>query len=474
MDVSSVKNLCKHLISSAIHRCRVSGELCRLTVNLKSSPRAADNPVVRVSISDTGVGSNVDEFQYMQCLSGTILNEIQDGLISIATTSVCDHEIFHYNIDLKQNDYMKRIAKLPLSSKNGATFSGTEVSFSTFHCINDLQADITCFFKKLLIMKVPKTGIELIVDKVEIPVHQCINAIIVDECIDLSSEENIPCLKSGLMDYVLKHGNQIDSTCHSCFPIGERLKCGSGLVCKSNRNTETTIEAVVIISELAELMNPSCSRECGSKTEVLYFSDYSPGVISQSLLNELKIIDWKSYGLIIKCISNVDGCVFIEWEDLPPGFHVDIAIHCHHKKVNLPPTKARTANRNLAKKAVKSALNDLKEKNDGFLLSANAVKIRSYAPDLAKTIAGLILTSNDLKFRGDCASLLGLHSHDEESIEDNIKRRLLSVIDHNDREPQTKRIRESTLLFNDDYFDEPEYADEEYEDDEISFSAFDL
>ncbi|XP_071736444.1 type 2 DNA topoisomerase 6 subunit B-like [Rutidosis leptorrhynchoides] len=473
MDVSSVRNLCRHLISSAIQRCRNSGELCRLTVSLKSSPMI--NPhVLRVSISDTGVGSCLDEFQEVKYLNDSTVNEIQDGIISIATTSIGDHDIYHYNIDLKQKVRLNRLANLPLISKNGAAFSGTEVSFSTSHRVDDLLADITCFFRKILIMKVPKVGIELIIDKGENPEQNHVNSIVVNECINLSPEENVECLKSGLVDYVFKHGNQKETTCHSCFPIGERLKTGSGTVCKASRNIERTIEAVVIVSELSEILNPSCFRVCGNKTEVLYFNDFLPGLISESSLLALKKTDWKSYGLSIKCISNVDGCAFIEWEDLPPGSHIDIAIHCHHKKLDMLPAKASTGDRNLIKKAVKVALNDLKEKNDGVLLSAHAAKIRSYAPDLAKTIAGLISTSNDLKFRDECASLLGLRSYDAESVEDNIKQRLISVIDHNDREPQTKRVREGALLFSDECFEEPDYVDDEYDDVEVNFSPFDL
>ncbi|PWA97769.1 hypothetical protein CTI12_AA026210 [Artemisia annua] len=467
---SSVGNLCQHLITSAISRCRTSGDLCRLSVCLKSTP-LTDPPLLRVSISDTGVGSYAGEFQDMKYISESLLNMIQDGVISVATTSKCDNKIFHYNIDLKQKDRMKRVAKLPLSSKNGATFSGTEVSFSTFHSVDELLADITFFFRKMLIMKVPKVGIELIVDKGELSEQPSVNVIVVNECIDLSSEENAECLKSGIMDFVLKHGNQFDSTCHSCFPIGEHLKTGSGVGYKSTKNAETTIEVVVIISELSEMMNPSCFRVCGSKTEVLYFSDFLLSPISQSLLDALKSIDWKCYGLSIKHISDEDGCAFIEWQDLPPDSHIDIAIHCHRKKYpslsfHIFASKASTVDRNLVKKAVKLALTDIKEKNDGFLLSVNAVKIRSYAPDLAKTIVGLISTSNDLKFREECASLLGLHSHDAKLVEDSLKQRLISVIDRNDREPQ--RMREAApLLFQDDCFDEPEYVDEEFEDCEI-------
>ncbi|KAM0070218.1 hypothetical protein Hdeb2414_s0001g00010731 [Helianthus debilis subsp. tardiflorus] len=48
----------------------------------------------------------------------------------------------------------------------------------------------------------------------------------------------------------------------------EHLKIGTGVVCRSKKNTETTIEAVAVVSELPELINPSCSRVYGSKTEV--------------------------------------------------------------------------------------------------------------------------------------------------------------------------------------------------------------
>nr|GEW80963.1 type 2 DNA topoisomerase 6 subunit B-like [Tanacetum cinerariifolium] len=432
------------LITSAIKRCRISGDLCRLSVSFKSSSPLTDPPILRISISDTGVGSYAEEFQDMKYISDSLLNMIKDGVISIATTSKCDNKIFHYNIDLKQKDRMKRVAKLPLTSKNGATFSGTEVSFSTFHSVDELLADITFFFRKkvgielivdkggfpeqqavnvvvvnecidlpseenaaclqsgavdyvlkhgnqvdstcnscfpvrehlktgtgvvfkstkiaettievvMLIMTVPKVGIELIVDKGGFPEQQSVNVVVVNECIDLPSEENAACLQAGAVDYVLKHGNQVDSTCNSCFPIREHLKTGTGVVCKSTKIAETTIEVVVIISELSELMNPSCFRVCGSKTEVLYFSDFLLSPISQSLLDALKSIDWKCYGISIKRISDEDGCAFIEWEDLPPA-------------------KASTLDRNLVKKAVKLALSDIKEKNDGFLLSANAVK----------------------------------------------------------------------------------------------------
>ena len=72
----------------------------------------------------------------------------------------------------------------------------------------------------LLLLSYQKVGIEVIVDKGELSEQPSVNVIVVNECIDLPSQENAESLKSGIMDYVLKHGNQFDSTCHSCFPIG--------------------------------------------------------------------------------------------------------------------------------------------------------------------------------------------------------------------------------------------------------------
>ncbi|KAI3744628.1 hypothetical protein L1987_57715 [Smallanthus sonchifolius] len=150
MDASSIRNLCRHLISSAIQRCRISGELCRLSVSLKASPLASP-PLVRIT----------------------------NGVISIATT----------------------------------------ISFTTFRSVESLLADINGFSEKMLIMKIPKVGIELIVDKGKFSEHQCINNIVGNEFIDLPSEENDAYFKLSLADYALKHGNQKECICYSCFPF---------------------------------------------------------------------------------------------------------------------------------------------------------------------------------------------------------------------------------------------------------------
>ncbi|KAF5200149.1 Type 2 dna topoisomerase 6 subunit b-like [Thalictrum thalictroides] len=128
--------------------------------------------------------------------------------------------------------------------------------------------------------------------------------------------------------------------------------------------------------------------------------------------------------------------------------------------------------RNLLKKAVKHAMNDLKEKYAGILLSAHAIKIQSYAPDLARTIAGLILSSNDTKFQGECISLLGLQPQDlgKEKVEDCIKGKIIAVIRRNDRKPQ--RNREAAPFLFEDESNEVELLDEDEDDEE--YDAVDI
>lgn len=108
---------------------------------------------------------------------------------------------------------------------------------------------------------------------------------------------------------------------------------------------------------------------------------------------------------------------------------------------------------------------------DGLKTIAFHSQICSYAPDLAKMIAGLILSSNDSDFQEECVSLLGLQSQgvDGETVETCIKEKLISVIEMNDRNPhRSKEV--APFLFEDDHFQEP---DNEYEG-EYAFSSLDL
>ncbi|KAJ9169548.1 hypothetical protein P3X46_017730 [Hevea brasiliensis] len=95
-------------------------------------------------------------------------------------------------------------------------------------------------------------------------------------------------------------------------------------------------------------------------------------------------------------------------------------------------------------------------------------EIRSYAPDLARSIAGLILSSNDSDFQKECFSLLGLQSREigEETVEESIKEKIISVIDMNDRKSQRSKevaVAPAPLLFEDNRCWNSKFQDEEYE-----------
>ncbi|XP_052488767.1 type 2 DNA topoisomerase 6 subunit B-like isoform X2 [Gossypium raimondii] len=445
MDISSVQKLCIHLISSAVQRCRLSEDLCRLSVVLKSSP-----PIIRVSISDTGTGSCLEEFQDLKCNREGIGTEKWDGLLSIKTTSISDNKIYHYHLNLRGSVSARRLTRLPSIPKNDAKFSGTEVCLSISETIDALLKDIKHYFQKMLILKIPSVAAELVIERGDASGLRCENVFLPNECSPLNfSSSNVERLKSGLEEYVLKHRNSLNNKCDSCFCSREKLKISSGVACsmESHRSPGLIVEAVIAISELSESL---CFRSSGNKTEVLHFKDFSPSSVSIASLNALTSIDWRRYGLtLVSAVDQVDHAL-IEWESLPPYLHIDMVIHCYHKQY--PGKYKYQPDRHLIKKGVKLALDDLKEKHTGLLLSAHAVKICSYAPDLASSIAGIILSSNDLKFRSKCSSLLELSQSQEigkQTVEDRIKEKIISVIETNDRKPE--KIKEAApFLFEDD------------------------
>ncbi|TYI22432.1 hypothetical protein ES332_A06G103200v1 [Gossypium tomentosum] len=469
MDISSVQKLCIDLISSAVQRCRLSEDLCRLSVVLKSSP-----PIIRVSISDTGTGSCLEEFQDLKCNREGIGTEKWDGLLSIKTTSISDNKIYHYHLNLRGSVSARRLTRLPSILKNDAKFSGTEVCLSISETIDALLNDIKHYFQKMLILKIPSVAAELVIERGDASGLRCQNVFLPNECSPLNfSSSNVERLKSGLEEYVLKHRNSLNNKCDSCFCSREKLKISSGVArsMESHRSPGLIVEAVIAISEHSESL---CFRSSGNKTEVLHFKDFSPSSVSIASLNALTSIDWRSYGLmLVSAVDQVDHAL-IEWESLPPYLHIDMVIHCYHKQF---PGKCKyQPDRHLIKKGVKLALDDLKEKHTGLLLSAHAVKICSYAPDLASSIAGIILSSNDVKFRSKCSLLLELSQSQEigkQTVEDRIKEKIISVIETNDRKPE--KIKEAApFLFEDDRPQDLDPADlylEEHEggDDVFSF-----
>ncbi|KAL0343297.1 UNVERIFIED_CONTAM: Type 2 DNA topoisomerase 6 subunit B-like [Sesamum angustifolium] len=100
--------------------------------------------------------------------------------------------------------------------------------------------------------------------------------------------------------------------------------------------------------------------------------------------------------------------------------------------------------------------------------------ICSYAPDLAKTLSGLILSSHDKKFQGECLSLLGLQLQENERniVENCIKDKIISVIARNDR--NSWGTREVPCLFVDDAPQEPYGLDEECDGSEEPLGHWDI
>lgn len=131
--------------------------------------------------------------------------------------------------------------------------------------------------------------------------------------------------------------------------------------------------------------------------QVLYFDNFSPSPIPQVALSALKKIDWKSYGLILASVNDQEGRVFLEWEHFPSYVQIQIALHWYHNKY--PTTHKTEPGINLVKKGIKSALDDLKTKHKGFLLSSHSRKVISES-NLLCTISVNLLKF--LKVYQDC------------------------------------------------------------------------
>ncbi|RDX72020.1 Type 2 DNA topoisomerase 6 subunit B-like protein, partial [Mucuna pruriens] len=442
------------LISSAYQRCRLSEQICRLAVILTRS--SSSHPSLRISskkmlpISDTGIGSSLEEFQGWR-FSSTVVADSWDGMLSLKTTVYgnCRH---HRYRDTKLSDKLERK-------------SGSEVCLSSFVSLDLLLADIHTFLQKMQILKIPNVAIQLVAEDCDVPESRYEKVFLANECKQLSmSASNLELLKSGIEDYVVKHGNNLSNQ--------EQLKVGSGVACcTDNRlHTELLMEAVIVISNIS-MQNATCFREYGNKTE-----DFSPCTISQSSMKALQSIDWKTYGLNLGTIVEQDGVTLLEWEKLPTDAHIDIVLHSYHKqypaldrsfsslsdtiKTMIPaPRKMSPLDRNLVKRAVKLSLDDLKANHSQAFLSSRALQIRGYAPDLAKSIAGLILSSSDLNFQGECFSLLGLQSQEvgTEIVENCIEERIVSVIEMNDKKPHNSQ-EAAPFLFEELEFQENDFS----------------
>ncbi|KAG7599878.1 hypothetical protein ISN44_As06g040420 [Arabidopsis suecica] len=486
MEITApVPKLLLQLISSAFQRCRLAEDLCRLyqffLINLQTMIlRLHVFQVISLSLAlilfsillaDTGIGCNLEEFQNLRCPREFNGAKIWDGLLSVKTTYFTDDEVYYYHINLDEYIANKRLKRQPSQAKNGAKFSGTEVSLTVF---GSIVAPIIGFFQKILVLQVPNVTMDLMVKHGDSPVNQTqyVFAVNADKtpCFTASNLER---LKSGLEDYVLRHGNCLDTMCDYCFSDREHLKVGSGTVCQEDKHKRVggMMEVVIVISDLLETTQ-HCSRSCDGKTEVLYFDNFSPSPVPHLALSALKKIDWKNYGLILANVNDQDGHVFLEWENFPSYVQIQISLHWYHNQY--PAKQKNGPGISLLKKGIKNALDNLKVKHEGFLLSSHARKICSYVPDLARSIAGLIFTSTDLDFQGDCLSVLGFQTQkvERDTVEDYIQKKIVTVIGMNERKPQ-KDQEAAPFLFFDGDSETSFFEDEEVEDRENSTHEYD-
>ncbi|XP_064947191.1 type 2 DNA topoisomerase 6 subunit B-like isoform X2 [Musa acuminata AAA Group] len=445
---SSTRRLFRSLIYLAVQRCRIAETLCRLSVSIRCF-RVSNPPFMRISISDTGVGSSLVEFQDLDRGMCSVSSDKWDGMLSITTTGIRDKDIHNYHLNLREALTSKlRLNTLPPTCKNHGTFSGTEVCFSTAEedNIDDFMAWVFPFVQKIFLLKTPNLAVDLTVEHTENlglrynHLHQETDDIYLP--LSLSNNER---LLLSLQSYVLRHRNALDKECQLCFTSRDHLKFGTGVASniQNVRDSGRIVEVAIVITSV---QSQCCLwRLSYATSQVMYFQEFTPFSVTQSSIDALTSINWQNYGLRLReIIMDGDGNAVLEWVDMPSFGYMDIAIHCYHQRI---VTQERTsADRNLIKKAVKIALDDLKAKYAGLLLSFRSVKIRNHIPDLSRTIAGLILSSNDPEFHSECASLLGLQSNDactEETVDSCIREKIIRIIEMNDGKKKKKIERGS-------------------------------
>lgn len=74
------------------------------------------------------------------------------------------------------------------------------------------------------------------------------------------------------------------------------------------------------------------------------------------------------------------------------------------------------------------------------------------------------MSSNDLDFHDECASLLGLHSVEagnEEVVESCIREKIIGVIEMNDRKVKGEKVSAPCLFELENFGEEEDYSDED-------------
>uniref|UniRef100_A0A0E0E666 Uncharacterized protein n=1 Tax=Oryza meridionalis TaxID=40149 RepID=A0A0E0E666_9ORYZ len=367
---SPYRKLLHSLIYWAVQRCRMSESPCRLTVSVKRSPEPA--------VSDTGVGSKLEEFLELDSLARET---------PVEKWGIDDKAIYRYQFNLQEDTSSStRFTKLATT--------GTEVCLClpTEADVDDLILWLVGFVRKNLAC--------------ELFVTQTDSAGSGDVCLSQDSDDvhisittsSIDRLVSGLKDYALSHANTSDR-CESCYMNRDRLKIGTGTAkyVDKRKAKGQLVEVVIMIAPTSSDL--SCWMTNCSSTQVLHFVEFIPCPISQSSLNALMSIDWQSYATAVD-----------EWKSSQPERH-------------------------LLRKALKSALFELKADHAEDFLSCHGQKVREYVPDLAESIAGLILSSNDQEFQDECIALLGIGSDQdltEGAVRSCIGEKMNRIIEMND------------------------------------------
>ncbi|CAL5040414.1 unnamed protein product [Urochloa decumbens] len=394
------RKLLHFLVYWAVQRCRVSESPCRLTFSLKRPAESASPSQLRVSVSDTGVRSKLEEFLELNDLARETPVEKWDGTLLITTTGINDEAIYRYRFNLHEELSSARFSRLATTYKNHATFSGTEVCL----CLsNEADADdlilwLVGFFHKILVLRAANLACELFVEQIG-------NAESRNVCLPQDSDDvhhsvmasSSDRLVSGLKDYALSHGYNCDK-CDTCILNRDLLKTGTGAANNVDRRKAkgAHVEVVILIARTA--------------------SDLS--------------------------------C----WA------------------VNCSSTQGSQQDRHLVRKALKSALSHLKADHAGDFLSCHGQRVREYVPDLAESIAGLILSSNDKEFHDECVSLLGLGSDQdisEELVQSSICEKMIRIIELNDTKENVED--NAPYLFECEKLDEDSQLDEEDRDEDMIF-----
>ncbi|KAF2928408.1 hypothetical protein DAI22_06g276900 [Oryza sativa Japonica Group] len=468
---SPYRKLLHSLIYWAVQRCRMSESPCRLTVSVKRSPEPAGSSPLR--ISDTGVGSKLEEFLELDALARETPVEKWDGTLLITTTGIDDKAIYRYQFNLQEDTSSStRFTKLVTTYKSRAIFSGTEVCLClpTEADVDDLILWLVGFVRKIFVLRASNLACELFVAQTD-------SAGSGDVCLSQDSDDvhisittsSIDRLVSGLKDYALSHANTSDR-CEACYMNRDRLKIGTGTAkyVDKRKAKGQLVEVVIMLAPTSSDL--SCWMTNCSSTQVLHFVEFIPCPISQSSLSALMSIDWQSYGFKFKGgFIDDDGNAELQWDNMAFS-HVDIAIHTYHEGA-VDEWKSSQPERHLLRKALKSALFGLKADHAEDFLSCHGQKVREYVPDLAESIAGLILSSNDQEFQDECIALLGLGSDQdltEGAVRSCIGEKMNRIVEMNDTKENVEH--NAPYLFECERFDE-DYSllDEDDPDEDMIF-----